>query len=551
MVEIGREKRGTVLSKTESFVRGTVILAAAALIARVLGLVQRVPLEHMLGVTGNASFTVANNLYLMLLAVATAGIPSTLSKMVSERYALGRPAEAQRIYFAALLFAGVIGVIMTVGLYIFAPFFAVYSSKMPEAILAIRAIAPSLLLFPMIAMMRGYFQGRNLMIAGGISQIVEQIARVFTAILLAYIILQLGYGGVEASAGASFGSVLGSIGAFAVMIYYAVKMRKQDQLEGIDARSDKDHAVIPLTQIYGDIFKLSIPIVLSSLTIPAVYFIDSILVKPLLIGQLGDAMATNVLAILGARAQSVAGIPPILAIALSQSLIPIISAAFASRKMEHLKNQITLALRISVLTGVPIVLIFSTAAYSVNGLLFSTQEGAGIIAALTLGTIFQITMMTTNSMLIGINKANLSMVHVMIGIVVKLIASFALAPFIGIYGIIAGTALCFITITWMNIRSLRHIVTFSVLGNRWIGFIVTVIVLGGIGLLLNQVGIVLTAYMNDRVAFFIGCCMVGIAILLVYPVMLVLLKVVRANELDSYPKVLRKVFRPLMRLQKN
>lgn len=551
MVEIGREKRGTVLSKTESFVRGTVILAAAALIARVLGLVQRVPLEHMLGVTGNASFTVANNLYLMLLAVATAGIPSTLSKMVSERYALGRPAEAQRIYFAALLFAGVIGVIMTVGLYIFAPFFAVYSSKVPEAILAIRAIAPSLLLFPMIAMMRGYFQGRNLMIAGGISQIVEQIARVFTAILLAYIILQLGYGGVEASAGASFGSVLGSIGAFAVMIYYAFKMRKQDQLEGIDARSDKDHAVIPLTQIYGDIFKLSIPIVLSSLTIPAVYFIDSILVKPLLIGQLGDAMATNVLAILGARAQSVAGIPPILAIALSQSLIPIISAAFASRKMEHLKNQITLALRISVLTGVPIVLIFSTAAYSVNGLLFSTQEGAGIIAALTLGTIFQITMMTTNSMLIGINKANLSMVHVMIGIVVKLIASFALAPFIGIYGIIAGTALCFITITWMNIRSLRHIVTFSVLGNRWIGFIVTVIVLGGIGLLLNQVGIVLTAYMNDRVAFFIGCCMVGIAILLVYPVMLVLLKVVRANELDSYPKVLRKVFRPLMRLQKN
>lgn len=551
MVEIGREKRGTVLSKTESFVRGTVILAAAALIARVLGLVQRVPLEHMLGVTGNASFTVANNLYLMLLAVATAGIPSTLSKMVSERYALGRPAEAQRIYFAALLFAGVIGVIMTVGLYIFAPFFAVYSSKVPEAILAIRAIAPSLLLFPMIAMMRGYFQGRNLMIAGGISQIVEQIARVFTAILLAYIILQLGYGGVEASAGASFGSVLGSIGAFAVMIYYAVKMRKQDQLEGIDARSDKDHAVIPLTQIYGDIFKLSIPIVLSSLTIPAVYFIDSILVKPLLIGQLGDAMATNMLAILGARAQSVAGIPPILAIALSQSLIPIISAAFASRKMEHLKNQITLALRISVLTGVPIVLIFSTAAYSVNGLLFSTQEGAGIIAALTLGTIFQITMMTTNSMLIGINKANLSMVHVMIGIVVKLIASFALAPFIGIYGIIAGTALCFITITWMNIRSLRHIVTFSVLGNRWIGFIVTVIVLGGIGLLLNQVGIVLTAYMNDRVAFFIGCCMVGIAILLVYPVMLVLLKVVRANELDSYPKVLRKVFRPLMRLQKN
>lgn len=92
------------MAKKESFVKGTLILAAAALVARVLGLVQRVPLEHMLGDVGNASFTIANNVYLMLLTVATAGIPSTLSKMVSERYALEKPHEAQRIYHAALIF---------------------------------------------------------------------------------------------------------------------------------------------------------------------------------------------------------------------------------------------------------------------------------------------------------------------------------------------------------------------------------------------------------------------------------------------------------------
>jgi O-antigen/teichoic acid export membrane protein len=145
-------------TKKESFVKGTLILAAAALVARILGLAQRVPLEHLFNDIGNASFTQANNVYLLLLPLATAGIPSTLSKMVSERYALNRPHEAQQVYRAALIFAAVVGVVMSTILYIAAPYYAEYT-KVPESTLAIRAIAPALLLFPAIAMMRGYFQG--------------------------------------------------------------------------------------------------------------------------------------------------------------------------------------------------------------------------------------------------------------------------------------------------------------------------------------------------------------------------------------------------------
>lgn len=125
------------MSKKESFVKGTLILAAAALVARVLGLVQRVPLEHLFNDVGNASFTQANTVYLMLLPLATAGIPSTLSKMVSERYALNILNEAQQVYRAALMFGVVVGVIMSALLYIGAPYYAEYA-KVPESTLAIR-----------------------------------------------------------------------------------------------------------------------------------------------------------------------------------------------------------------------------------------------------------------------------------------------------------------------------------------------------------------------------------------------------------------------------
>ncbi|NJJ41390.1 polysaccharide biosynthesis protein [Paenibacillus apii] len=533
------------MSKKDSFVKGTIILAAAALVARVLGIFQRVPLEHLFDDVGDAAFSQANNVYLMLLTLATAGIPSTLSKMVSERYALNRPDEARQVYRAALIFGAVAGVIISAALYITAPLFAKHAG-VPESTLAIRAIAPALLLFPTIAMMRGYSQGRNNMMANGISQIVEQIARVMTAILLAFLLLHQGYGNPVMAAGASFGSVFGSIGAFAIMLYAAIKMKRSDKQSGIQASSE---AKLPLLGIYKDIFSLSIPIILSSMTIQAVYFIDSSLIVPLLSGQVGVPEATRQLAILGQKAQSIAGIPPVLAIALSTSLIPVISAAYARRDEEHLKRQITLAMRIAILTGTPIVLSLVVAAYSVNGLLFTSPSGSGMIALLTLGTIFQITMTTSNSILLGMGKSRISMFYVLAGIIVKLAASVLLSRFMGIYGIIIATALCFIVITALNLRLLRTIVPFEIMGKRWRGYLLAVLVSGAAGYGLNEAGISLAGMMPARLAYLIACLAAGAAVVILYLVMLIVLGVLSAQELASYPRPVRRLLSPLMKLQ--
>lgn len=536
------------MSKKESFVKGTLILAGAALIARVLGLFQRVPLEHILGDIGNASYSQANAAYFMLLTLATAGIPSTLSKMVSERHALDRPDEARRVYQAALIFAAVAGVVMFMLLFVMAPYYA-RASGVPESVAAIRALAPALLLFPLIAIIRGYLQGRNIMIAGGVSQVIEQIVRVATGILLAFLLFNWGYSGETIAAGATFGAVLGGVAALIVMLYFSYKMLRKDQAE-VNRNSRTEQNRLSFKRIYAEIFKLSIPIVLTALAVPAVNFIDNSILKPLLSGQIGSAQATYILGILGNRAQMIAGIPPILAIALSQSLVPIISAAFARKDEEHLQRQVTLAMRVSVLTGMPIILALGTAAYSVNGLLFSTRDGSSIVAMLTFATIFQITMMTSNSILLGVGKANLSMVHVAIGIAVKLAASYVLAQVWGVYGIIAATGLCFLVITLLNVRAMKQIVPFSLMGSRWTGFLLTVIVLSGVGFALNQAGIRMEAFMPARVAFFLTCGIVGLAVVALYPVMLILLRVVRKDELASYPAPLRKLLSPLMRLQR-
>lgn len=530
----------------ESFIKGTLIIAAATLVARVLGLFQRIPLEHMLGSGGNPAFAASQNVYLMILAIATAGIPSTLSKMVSERYALNKVREAERIYYAALVFGLVSGLITTILLIAFAGIYA-DMIQLPGAALAIRALAPTLLLFPVIAMMRGYAQGRNMMQASGVSQIVEQILRVMTAISLAYIFMSTGQSQEWMAAGASFGSVLGSIGAFVIMIYYLRKLRKADRKAGIRARH-RGAKKVPLRNIFRSIFTLSVPIVLSSLAVPAVYFIDTSITIPLLAPEVGVNEAMHLSGILGQRAQSIAGIPPILAIALSTSIIPVISAAFAKHDMNHLKRQTSLAMRISVLSGMPIVLALSVAAYSVNGFLFSSLDGAEIIAALTFGTIFQITMMTSNSILIGLGKPYIAMISVTLGLIIKLIASFSFVHFFGIYGIIGGTTLSFLLITWLNIRVMKKVVPFSVLGNRWTGFLLTIVLSGGVGYGIKWLGDQLVGILPAKLAFLITASVVGAVVVALFVIGLVAFRAIRYDELSGYPRPVQKVLCPIMKL---
>ncbi|MNJ43833.1 hypothetical protein D3C77_388590 [compost metagenome] len=97
---------------------------------------------------------------------------------------------------------------------------------------------------------------------------------------------------------------------------------------------------------------------------------------------------------------------------------------------------------------------------------------------------------------------------------------------------------------------MKGIVPFSIMGNRWIGFLFTVIVLSGVGYGLNQAGINLVSVLPDRLAFFITCCIVGLVVVAMYPVLLVVLRVVRKDELATYPAPLRKLLSPLMQLQR-
>lgn len=550
--------------KKDTLIKGTIILAAAALTARFLGLFQKIPLAYMLDHEGLLAFNAANNIYLLLLLVATAGFPSAISKMVSERHALGKEGEAKRIYRAALVFGAVSGLILSVALFTLAPVYAAIS-KVEYAELSVRAIAPALLLFPVIAMMRGYFQGRQFMSAGGISQIVEQFLRVGLGIALGLILLSLGWGDNWVAAAVTFGSVFGAIGAFTVMVKFARKLKKQDSESRFRFNGEASAALMRSSRansesnlryktIYAEVFKMSIPAMVTSTVINLIYAFDTTLFIRLTERFYSSEGAIVAGADYSNKAMALAGIPPILAIALGSSLIPIIASAYKLKKMGEVQKQASVVLRVVCLTGVPLALLLTVAAFSVNGLLFPLSEstgeptGSGAIAALCAGTILQITMMTTNSILYGMGKQRISMRHTLLGLVLKIVVSVALAPFLGVYGLIIGSTVCFVVTTMMNLRFINGIVKLKVLGKRWMPYLVSIAVaaLGGWGAETGMLS--LTDRWIPKLSYFFAAAAASIAVVALYGAMLVLLKVVTAEDAASLPARLRKPFLKVLRI---
>ena len=178
--------------KSRSFMGNVAIILFAQIMVKVLGMVYRMVITNIdgFGKTGNGFYNAGFQVYTVLLAISSVGIPNAIAKMVSERGALNDWAGAHRIFKTALWLFSVIGLICTVVLYAGADFIAVHIMNMDGAQYVMRALSPSLFFVCISSVIRGYFQGLNDMRATSLSQMLEQVFK--CTLTIAFVILTAG-----------------------------------------------------------------------------------------------------------------------------------------------------------------------------------------------------------------------------------------------------------------------------------------------------------------------------------------------------------------------
>lgn len=468
-------------SKKQSFLHGTALLAAATAIVKIIGALYKIPLKMIIGDEGFSYFNTAYEIYSLLLLVSTAGLPVAMSRMISQANALGHSNQVRRVYTTSrnlFLFLGLTGTLLMT---LLCKPLAVLQGQ-PDAWYAIACLGPCVLLICMMSTYRGFFQGQGNMIPTSVSQVLEAIIKLIVGIGLALAVVSF-TGSIPKAAG---GAIMGvTVSCVASTLYLLNRFHK-----GYRQLPDSNDTALSQGATAKQLLSIAVPITIGAaglqlLTVleTGIYMdnllellhsgrYDSSVVQALReqvlanypgisLENLQNKIAANLKGIYN-MAQTVYNLPVAFIAPITISIIPAITSHLTLENHTGAKATAESAARITGLICMPcavglVVLSGPVMAllggYSGESLALASQ----LMSIMGVCVLFNSVVLLTNAIMQAHGHANLPVVNMFIGGILKLIAVFVLTanPHIAIAGTPIGSFLCYVSITALNLITMK------------------------------------------------------------------------------------------------
>ncbi|MBQ9080472.1 MAG: polysaccharide biosynthesis protein [Clostridia bacterium] len=430
---------------------GTAVLAFAAVVSKIIGLVYKVPLIGYVGVEGMAYFLAANHIYVLLFVISTSGLPVAVAVMVSGAVARDDKNAVRRIYKTALGLFVTLGTLGTVVMLVGAEKIS-YMINIPQAAFSIMAIAPAVLMACISGALRGYFQGHQIMTPTAVSQTIEAVGKLVLGLAGAMYASSKGMGDEAVAAYAIFGITAG-VGLSMIYLLVAKFVFDRRHYAHIERRvGDQEH-------FFGKLIRLALPVTLSSAIISLGGVIDTALIPNCLaICGISASDANTLYSCYGNMAVPLFSLTPSLISPIAMSLVPLVSAARSAGDKEGEVTAVCPALRLTLLLALPASVGISVFAEPVLGMIFSSDMAAARTAApllsiLALSIVPACLITTTNAVLQAQGKAGKTIFSMVCGVAVKLVSEYLLVSnsAVNIYGAPISTLLCDMTVIGFNI----------------------------------------------------------------------------------------------------
>ena len=522
--------------KRPSFLGGAAVLAAAVAIVKIIGAVYKIPLGNIIGDEGKAHFTVAYNIYNLLLTISTAGLPLAISKLTSEAHALGRENEKRKLFRTAIwLFFG-LGTVFSLVMFFGSAQLASFMND-PLAFWSIRALAPAVFCVCLLACMRGYTQGQGNMTPTAVSQILEALCKLGFGLSLAWYFLQLGRGVELAAAGAILGVTIGTVMSMLFLILYLLTHR--DRTKSLDVPESSG-------TLMKKVLLIGVPITLSNSAMSIITLIDSKIVLGRL-ESISSLLPETPTALYGQYTfgMDLINLPPSFVYPVTMSLIPFAAAAMARKDNAGANRIISSAFRLIAILAIPAGVGLSVLSGPILRMLYPAQPEAAAAASphlqvLGIACIFICLMTLTNAILQSYGHERIPICTMIAGGVTKIVMNYVLVgnPDINIHGAPVSTLCCYLVICGLNLffvwkyspEKPKYLQLFAkpVVASVLMG----VMAWAGYGLTLRVLTGGEYAYGASALATVVG---IGAGVV-VYGVLVIALGILRAEDLQSVPK---------------
>ncbi len=433
--------------KTRSITRGMSVLGLTGIICKFVGVLYSIPLARILGDQGLGLFQSVFPTYNLLLTVSSAGLPVAVSRMVSHFLAKDEPVNAKRVFRLALAILASIGALFTVMMFL-STGMLVRLVGVNDTDAGFRAIAPCVAFVCALSAFRGFIQGQQNMVPTAVSQLIEQIGKVAVSLPLAAVGIKtsLAAGAAGALAGIT---VVEALALIYMIVRYFVTRKNFDQLHPAGA----DASPLSGGYLLKHLIAISIPITVTACIVPFAQFIDSaLMVKRMVVAGLAEETATAYYGIFSGMVIRLINIPTALALAISMSLVPAISAAKAVENKEAIRNESNTGIRYAFLIGFPCAVGMSILAKPILAFFYvetlspeRLQLASELLTFSALTVVLFTVVQATSSILQGLHRQWIPMITMAAGVALKILLNYLLIaiPGINIHGGPYASIVCY------------------------------------------------------------------------------------------------------------
>ncbi len=363
--------------KKNNFVEGMMVATIGIVLCKILGLLYVIPFYSIIGTKGGALYSYAYSIYSIFLSLSISGIPTAISKIISEYNELGYTKTKEKIYKIASKLINLIGGVSFLILFFFSNTIAKLiignitgGNTVEQVSIAIKLVSLALLIVPRLSLMRGYLQGHKYITPTSIAEIVEQLVRVIVIVMGSYITVKVLNLSIET---AVYVAILGaSIGALISYLYLKFKTKKYS-VENID--EIKEEEKFTSKYLLKQIIFYALPFVIIDLLKSAYSIVDSVTVVKTLVNIGYDVtIAETAFGVMSTWGTKLNMIVISISLGLTVSLVPNIASSMAKKDYKDVNTKINQSLKILLYTTIPMAVGISFLATPVWNVFYGYNE---------------------------------------------------------------------------------------------------------------------------------------------------------------------------------
>lgn len=425
------------------FIKSTIILLIGGLLTKILGMIIKIIMARLIGTKGLGMYMLILPTFTLLISLSQFGFPLAISKLISEDNR-----NNKNLVLSILPIIILINIILIILIILLSPTISTKLLHNEDINISILAMALVIPFTSISSICRSYFFGKQKMFPHVLSNIIEDIVRLIIMIIGIPIVKPLGL-----KYTVCFLVLINIISEIISTIILIIFLPKNIHITKKDLKPNKIYI--------KETLNICIPNTTSKLIGSIGFFLEPIILTNILLINYSNNYITTEYGIISGYVIPLILLPSFFTLALSQSLLPVISKDSVQNNIKGIKKKVSYIILLSLLIGVPVTIILLVKGELLLKLIYHTNLGYNYMKILAPVCLLQYIQAPLSTTLDALGKSKINLISTLIGTITRTISLIVFSYFkIGIYSLIISISLNIIITTLYQIKKVRYYLTY-------------------------------------------------------------------------------------------